>query len=97
LGAGRVRARRNYTRQNFGTPKSRRSSRSVPLADRVGAELERHFRASEYQGDEDLVFAHPLRRAGVGKFERVRGEGEEVERRPLTRFHDLRHTFGRSG
>lgn len=111
-GAGRVRVRRNYTRQSFGTPKSRRSSRSVPLADRVAAELERHFRASEYQGDEDLVFAHPLTgnpfdaskirqrfkqalaHTGVGKFEEVRGEGGEVELKPLTRFHDLRHTFG---
>ena len=57
--AGRIRVRRNYTRQQFGTPKSKRSSRSVPLADRVAGELERHFQRSAFKGDEDLVFAHP--------------------------------------
>jgi integrase len=110
--AGRIRVRRNYTRQAFGTPKSRRSSRSVPMADRVAVELDRHFQTTEYKVDDDLVFAHPasgspfdaskirerfkaaLIRTEVGKFERVEGEGGEVKLRPLTRFHDLRHTFG---
>lgn len=32
--AGRVRVRQSYVRGEFGTPKSKRSSRSVPLADR---------------------------------------------------------------
>jgi integrase len=57
--AGLIRVRRTYTRGEFGTPKSRRSSRAVPMADRLAAELERHFEASAYQGDDDLVFAHP--------------------------------------
>lgn len=57
--AGVVRVRRNYTRGRFGTPKTRRSSRAVPMADRVGAELERHYQRSRYQADEDLVFGHP--------------------------------------
>src|SRR5262249_19597571 len=41
--AGVIRVRRSYTRGQFGTPKSRRSSRAVPLADAVAAELEQHF------------------------------------------------------
>ena len=38
--ARRVRVRRNFVRGEFGTPKSKRSSRSVPLADRVAGELD---------------------------------------------------------
>ena len=57
--AHRVRVRRNYVRGRFGTPKSKRSSRSIPLADRVARELEVLFQASSYQADEDLVFGHP--------------------------------------
>ena len=57
--AGVVRVRRSYTRGRFGTPKTRRSSRAVPMADRVAAELERHFQRSRYQADDDLVFGHP--------------------------------------
>ncbi len=45
--AGLIRVRRSFTRGEFGTAKSRRSSRAVLMADRVGAELERHFGASE--------------------------------------------------
>jgi integrase len=57
--AGRVRVRRNFVRGQFGTPKTLRSSRSVPLADRVAAALELHSRRSAYQADDDLVFCHP--------------------------------------
>ena len=48
--AGVIRVRRSYGRGEFGTPKSRRSSRAVPLADRVAAELERHFKRSRVPG-----------------------------------------------
>ncbi len=57
--AQRVWVRRNYVRGKFGTPKSKRSSRSIPLADDVAQELELLFQTSSYQADEDLVFAHP--------------------------------------
>jgi hypothetical protein len=33
--------------------------RSVPLADRLAGELERHFQRSAYRADDDLVFCHP--------------------------------------
>lgn len=94
--ASRIRVRRNYTRQRFGTPKSRRSSRSVPMIERVARELNRHYRASAFQGEEDLVFAHPqtghpLDASKLRK--RFKDALERVELRPI-RFHDLRHTFG---
>jgi integrase len=94
--AGVIRVRRSYTRGQFGPPKSARSSRAVPMADRVAAELERHFQRSAFQGDDDLVFAHPI--AG-GVYDpsrlrkRFRGALRRAELRNV-RFHDLRHTFG---
>jgi len=94
--AGRIRVRRNFTRQAFGTPKSKRSSRSVPLADRVAGGLERHFKGSAYQGDDDLVFCHPqtghpLDASKLRK--RYKQALKAAALRPV-RFHDLRHTFG---
>ena len=93
---GRLRVRQNYVRGNWGTPKSRRGSRSVPMVDRVAGELERHFQGSAFQADEDLVFPHPHtgevldHSALVRRYKRaLRGAGvREV------RFNDLRHTFG---
>jgi integrase len=94
--AGVIRVRRNYTRGAFGTPKSRRSSRAVPMADRLAAELERHYQASEYCGDDDLVFCHPqtghvLDASKVRK--RYKGALTRAGLRDV-RFHDLRHSFG---
>ncbi len=40
-------------------PKSAHSSRAVPMAGRVGGELDRHYKASSFQADDDLVFANP--------------------------------------
>jgi integrase len=95
-GASRVRVRQSYVRGEFGRPKSKRSSRSVPLADRVAAELDRYFEASAFQADDHLVFGNQLtgkplaRRAVVKRFKQnlARARVREV------RFHDLRHTFG---
>ena len=38
--AKRIRVRQNYVRGEFGTPKSKRSTRSVPMADEVAGELD---------------------------------------------------------
>jgi integrase len=91
-----VRVRRAYTRGEFGTPKSRRSSRVVPLADRLAAELEQHYRRTRWQGDDDLVFAHPLsgRPYDPSRLrKRFAAAAARACARPV-RFHDLRHTFG---
>lgn len=94
--AGRLRVRRNYVRGEWGTPKSKRSSRAVPMVDRVARELERHFGASRYREDSDLVFAHPetgspLDASALRK--RYGAARSAAGVRPV-RFHDLRHTFG---
>lgn len=94
--AGRLRVRRTFTRGRFGTPKSRRSSRSVPITDRVAGELERHFQRSAYQAEEDLVFCHPQTGNPLDASRLRKRFAEALERagvRPV-RFHDLRHTFG---
>ena len=68
----------------------------MPLADRVAAELERHFQRSAFQADTDLVFAHP-HTGNPYDASRLR----KRYKRAVTaagirdvRFHDLRHTFG---
>jgi integrase len=109
--ASRIRVRRAWVRNEITAPKSKRSSRSVPLATRVATELERLYKDSGEPKDDALVFAHPatgkpidrskllkrfkaaLLRAAVGQFAEIKVNGKVV-RKPLTRFHDLRHTFG---
>jgi integrase len=95
--AGRLRVRQNYVRGEFGAPKSRRSTRSVPLADDVAGEFDRLYTRSRWQGDGDLVFAHPqtgkpLPKANVTR--RMRAALKAAKLDTAHRFHDLRHTFG---
>jgi len=94
--AGRIRVRRNFTRQRYGKPKSKRSSRSVPMIDRVAKALSLHCRRSAFQGDDDLVFCHPQTGHPLDA-SRVRKRFKEALKRARLRsirFHDLRHTFG---
>lgn len=58
--AGRVRVRQNWVLGEFDTPKSRRGSRSVPMADRVAGELDRLYKHAREPGDDDLVFPDPI-------------------------------------
>ncbi len=95
--AARIRVRQNYVRGEFGTPKSKRSTRSVPMADEVGGELERLFKRSRFQGDGDLVFAHPTTGEPLPKANVTRRFRKALKAAGLDeshRFHDLRHTFG---
>jgi integrase len=94
--AGRVRVRQSFVRGEFGTPKSQRSSRSVPLADRVSAALDDHHRRSLYGRDEDLVFAHPHLGRPLDRSKLLKRFKAAAGRAGLrdVRFHDLRHTFG---
>lgn len=94
--AGVIRVRRNYTRGAWGTPKSRRSSRAVPMTRRAAAELDKLFKASHHREDEDLVFGHPelgsvLDASKLRK--RFKTALADAGARTV-RFHDLRHTFG---
>jgi integrase len=83
-------------RGRFGTPKSRRGSRSVPLADRLGGELDRHYRQTAYQADHDLVFANPHTGNPIDGAALLRAFQRALARAGVrrVRFHDLRHTFG---
>src|SRR5438128_5733097 len=95
--AGRIRLRQNYVLGEFGTPKSKRSTRSVPMADAVGGELERLFKASSRQGDDELVFADPHTGGPLDKAAILRRYRKALKAAKLDeshRFHDLRHTFG---
>jgi integrase len=81
---------------NAETLKSRRSSRAVPLADRVAAELERHFQRSNYQADDDLVFCHPEtgNPCDASKLRRRFKKAVRSASVREVRFHDLRHSYG---
>jgi integrase len=94
--AGRVRVRRNYVRGEYGTPKSRRSSRSVPLATRLATELEHHYQRSAYQADDDLVFPHPQTGHPLDGSKLLKRFKTTLTRAKLrrARLHDLRHSFG---
>jgi integrase len=94
--AQRIRVRRNFVRGEFGTPKSKRSSRSVPLADVVGAELEALSKATAYRADEDLVFGHPHTGKPLDRSLLLKRFKRALKRAGVrqVRFHDLRHTFG---
>jgi integrase len=97
--AARIRVRQNYVRGRYGTPKSRRSTRSVPMADEVGGELDRLFQAARHAGDDDLVFAHPATGGPLTKANVTRRLHKALGDAGLDAthvFHDLRHTFGTS-
>jgi integrase len=94
--AGVVRVRRSYTRKHFGTPKSRRSSRAVPMINRLAGELDQLFKRSRFTAEDDLVFGHPqlgtvLDASALRK--RFKKAVKAAGVRDV-RFHDLRHTFG---
>jgi integrase len=93
--ASRVRVADSYVRGAFDSPKSHRG-RSVPMGDRLGAELELHFQASRWRGENDLVFAHPLTGHVLDASKLRKRFYEALERAELRRitFHGLRHTFG---
>ena len=94
--AGVIRVRRSYRRGEFGTPKSRRSSRAVPLAERVRDELEQHRRQSAFTEPHDLVLGHPLTGRVLDPSRVLKDfqtDREAAGLRPLT-LHSLRHTFG---
>jgi integrase len=94
--AQRIRVRRNYVRGRLGSPKSKRSSRAVPLADVLGGELDQLYQSSAYRADEDLVFAHPHTGGPMDRSNLLKAYKRALKRAGVreVRFHDLRHTFG---
>lgn len=91
----KIRVRHNYVLGEYDTPKSRRSSRAVPMALEVAQALAGWIPRDAQ--DDDLVFADPItggpldKAALLRRFRRaLRAAGLPAEHR----FHDLRHTFG---
>ena len=96
--ARRIRVADNFPRglnEEADTPKSH-VLRSVPMADRLAGELERHFQRSSYRADHDLVFCHPATGGCCDASALRKRFYEALERAGLRRvtFHELRHTFG---
>ncbi|HMT06077.1 MAG TPA: site-specific integrase [Solirubrobacterales bacterium] len=94
--AGKVRVRQSYVRREFTTPKSRRSSRSVPLADVLGTQLDWHFKESAWDRDDDLVVAHPVTGHPIDASKLRKHFKQALKSAGVreVRFHDLRHSFG---
>lgn len=95
--AARIRVRQNYVLGEFGTPKSKRSTRSVPMHDLVAGELDRLSKAAAAGGPDDLVFADPHTAGPLDKAAILRRYRKALKAAQLDeahRFHDLRHTFG---
>jgi len=93
--AGAIRVRRSHVRGVDGVPKSRRSVRTVPMADDVARALEAIAPATA--DDDALVFPDPmdgleLRPAAL--LRRMRKALKAAGLEETHRFHDLRHTFG---
>lgn len=94
--AQRIRVRRSWVRGEYGTPKSKRSTRSVPLATRLSVQLKRHYQVTAWQTDGDLVFAHPHTGKPMDRSRLLKRFKATLRRAGVRdlRFHDLRHTFG---
>jgi integrase len=96
-GAQRVRVRNVYVRgEHSAAGKSDLSTRrSVPLADRLVAELDEWSRRTAFGGEEDLVFAHPQLGTPLdgSKVTKKLQEACRTAGVRVVRFHDLRHTF----
>jgi integrase len=95
--AQRIRVRNTFVRGEHSTDgKSDLSTRrSVPMADRLAAELDRWSKRTTYDSDDDLVFAHPQKGTPIDR-SKVTKRFQAACRAAGTRevrFHDLRHTF----
>jgi integrase len=95
--AGRIRVRQNWVLGDFDTPKSRRGSRSVPMADRLAGELDRLHKALGEPREDVLVFADPITREPLDKAANLRRYRRVLKAAALDathNLHGLRHTFG---
>jgi integrase len=95
--AGRLRVRQTHVLGEFDTPKSRRGSRSVPMADRLAGELDRVYQALGAPDHDALVFPDPITGGPLDKAANLRRYRKTLKAAALDETHNLhglRHTFG---
>jgi integrase len=95
--ASAIRVRSNYVCGEFGTPKSKRSTRSVPMAQELADTLKGYYQARGEPSESDLVFSRPEGGGPLDKpfvTRRLHRALAAAELDASHRFHDLRHTFG---
>lgn len=81
----------------FTTPKSRSSRRTIELGPQTLAVLAEHWQTSAFQGEDELVFAHPTKGTPLDASKLSRCYLRPALKRagidkPFRPFHDLRHT-----
>jgi integrase len=94
--ASAIRVRSNYVCGEFGSPKSKRSTRSVPMADQVAGELERYYQASGEPAESELVFPSPKSGGPLDKSATLRRMRRALKAAGLDethRFHDYADPF----
>jgi integrase len=79
------------------TPKSRAGRRRIELGPRTKQLLEKHWRRSTYNGDDDFVFHHPLKGTPLDPARLAREHLKPALNaaritKPFQPYHDLRHT-----
>ena len=95
----RIRVRRTWDRKTktFTPPKSRRSERAIPMPDDVAGHLDRLYKQSQHQADDDLVFGDPITGEPLGHrrmYERLRAALKAAGLDETFGFHSLRHSYG---
>jgi integrase len=93
----RLTVRESFVRRRLETPKSRASRRTIELGPRTADVLRDHWRQTRYQGDDSLVFGHPLLGTSLDPSKISRGYMRSAPSRagstkPFRPWHDLRHT-----
>jgi integrase len=94
---GQLSVRQALVRGRFTTPKSRAGRRLLELGPRTLELLAEQWGQSAYQGNEELVFCHPLKGTPLDPARLARCYLRPALRRagitkPFRPFHDLRHT-----
>jgi integrase len=94
---GHLRVRQALVKGRFTTPKSRAGKRRIDLGPRTKQLFADHWKRSAYNGDDDLVFAHPSRGTPLDPARLSREYMKPALKaagitKPFRPFHDLRHT-----
>jgi integrase len=94
---GLLQVREALVKGHFTSPKSRSSRRLIELGPRTNELLAQHWRKTDFQGEEELVFCHPAKGTPLDPSKLARVYLKPALRRagitkPFRPFHDLRHT-----